>query len=252
MNHFPTISDFFAANRKRNEVVFCCFSPPVMIATVIVEVALAIITAIRYRKELFGKVSIAILLLLAAFQVSEYQVCGNNDGAFWSRFGLVAITLLPVLGFYLITFITRNKRFLIVGSALAAAFVIYFIFAPAGTVNAFCGGNYVIFGGPTGLYELFGAYYFGFLILSIWEALAAARESRNRTLKSVLRWIVIGYLSFILPLAIVYAFYAPARIAIASIMCGFAVIFAFILAFEITPRFHTLKTQRLIPEKPGQ
>lgn len=223
--------------KKNNEAILCCFSPAVMIATVIIEVVLAIWTLVRNHKSIFGKVAVGILLLLAAFQISEYQVCGNYDGQFWSRFGLVAITILPVLGFYLITFITRSKKFLALGGTIAAAFVAYFIFAPHGAIDAYCGGNYVIFGGPEGLYELFGGYYFGFLILSMWEAMLGIQSTHSARFKSVLKWMIIGYLSFILPLAIVYTVYAPARVAVASIMCGFAVIFAFILAFEIVPRF---------------
>jgi hypothetical protein len=210
-----------------------------MIATVIIEVALAAWTLFRYRRGKFGRIAVAILLLLAAFQFSEYQVCGVNDGIFWSRFGLIAITLLPVLGFWLITFVTRKKHFLILGSVMATAFITYFIFAPKNAITSYCGGNYIIFGGPGALYELFGAYYFSFLILSMWEALYANHTTiRSKRFRSVLSWMVIGYFSFLLPLVIVYVILAPARAAVASIMCGFAVIFAFILAFEIVPKFY--------------
>ncbi|HVY67785.1 MAG TPA: hypothetical protein VHA30_02740 [Patescibacteria group bacterium] len=209
-----------------------------MLATMIVETILALWTLLRYRQGLFGKVAAAILLLLAMFQASEYQVCGNHSAEIWSRLGLVAITLLPVLGLRLIHLITRQKHFVFLGALLAAAFVLYFIFAPRHDVSSFCGGNYIIFTGPGSLYEFFGAYYFGFLILSIWQALTAKRETPSRLLQSILRWVVAGYLSFMLPLGVVYAVYAPARVAVASIMCGFAVIFALILAFEIVPKFY--------------
>ena len=229
------------SDTNKNQTTLFCFSPPVMIATVIIESGLALWTLFRYRKETFGKIAIAILLLLAAFQISEYQVCDNRNAEIWSRFGLVAITLLPVLGLYLINQITKKKYFLILGSLIAGVFVLYFIFVPKNTVSSICGGNYVIFTGPSSLYEFFGAYYFGFLVLSIWQASVAQRETASKIFKSILRWVVIGYLSFMLPLTIVYAVYAPARIAVASIMCGFAVIFAFILTFEIVPKFYKYK-----------
>lgn len=209
-----------------------------MMATVIIESGLALWTLFRYRKHLFGKIAVIILLLLAAFQISEYQVCGNHNAETWSKFGLVAITLLPVFGLRLISLITKQKYFVVVGSIIAAILVLCFIFISKDTVSSFCGGNYVIFTGPSSLYEFFGAYYFVFLILSIWEALIAQRETSSKIFKSILRWVVIGYLSFILPLALVYIFYSPARVAVTSIMCGFAVIFAFILTFEIVPKFY--------------
>jgi hypothetical protein len=224
--------------KGKNETVLFCFSPPVMLATVVIELGLALWTLFRYRKELFGKIAVLILLLLAAFQISEYQVCGNHNAETWSRFGLVAITLLPVLGFRLISLITEKKRFVILGSIIATMFVLFFIFAPLDMVSSLCGGNYVIFTGPSSLYEFFGAYYFGFLILSIWQAMVSQRAAASKVYKGILRWMVIGYLSFILPVAVVYIIYAPARVAVASVMCGFAVIFAFILAFVIVPRFY--------------
>jgi hypothetical protein len=73
----------------------------------------------------------------------------------------------------------------------------------------------------------------------MWEALYAHHTTiRSKRFRSVLSWMVIGYFSFLLPLVIVYVILAPARAAVASIMCGFAVIFAFILAFEIVPKFY--------------
>ena len=50
--------------------------------------------------------------------------------------------------------------------------------------------------------------------------------------------MVIGYLSFMLPMGIAYAFYEPARVAVASIMCGFALSLAFILALRIVPEYY--------------
>jgi hypothetical protein len=142
------------------------------------------------------------------------------------------------VGFWLITLVTKKKHYLWLGTVIAAMFVLYFIFAPRGSVSSYCGGNYVIFSGPSSLYEFFGAYYFGFLVLSIWQSLVGQKETASKIFQSILRWLVIGYLSFMLPLTFVYAVYAPARIAVASIMCGFAVIFAFILTFQIVPKFH--------------
>ena len=88
------MNNFFFPKQKNQTTLFC-FSPPVMLATVIIESGLALWTLFRYRQHLFGKIAVAILLLLAAFQISEYQVCGNHDAETWARFGLVAITLLP-------------------------------------------------------------------------------------------------------------------------------------------------------------
>jgi hypothetical protein len=215
-----------------------CFTPPIMLATMIIETALAVYVLIRYRKGMFAKVSIALLLLLAAFQLAEYQICAGREPFFWSRFGLAAITFLPLLGLYLVSLISHKKHFLALGYTVAAAAIVLIVFIPRDMVDSQCGGNYVLFSGPEHFFHLYSVYYFGFLLLGIWEAVEAMGDFRAKTLRSTLRWVVIGDLSFMLPMGVVFAIYPPARLAVASIMCGFAVSLAFILAFRIVPRYY--------------
>jgi hypothetical protein len=125
-----------------------------------------------------------------------------------------------------------------IGYILAGILALIFIFNSHSITQSFCGGNYVIFSGPTALYQFFGAYYFAFLIFAIWESLEMMRKNENQFVRKVLQWFVIGYFSFMAPMGIVYAFYAPARSAVASIMCGFAVLLAIIVAFRIVPEYY--------------
>jgi len=209
-----------------------------MLATLILESGLAAYVFHRYRKGPFAKIATLILLLLAAFQLSEYQICTNRNAIFWSRLGLTAITLLPVLGLYLISLVSRKQHFLRLGYGAAAVSVALILVAPPDLISPFCAGNYVTFGGPEVLYRFYAAYYFGFLLIGIWESIEALNLSRSKRVHRILRWMVIGYLSFMLPMGIVYAFYEPARMAVASIMCGFALGLAFILALRIVPEYY--------------
>ena len=226
------------SNTTKKSHTLYCFSPPVMVATLIIELGLAIYTFFRYRRGLFGKVAAAILAVLALFQLAEYQVCDNQDAMFWSRLGLSAITLLPVLVLYLISLISKKEHFLKLGYVVVAIFLAFFLLAPKETISSLCGGNYVIFSGPDALYQFYAAYYFGFLMLGIWESVEALNRTSRLIFHSVLKWIVVGYLSFMLPMGIAYAIYPPARSAVASIMCGFAVTFALILTFQIVPKYY--------------
>ena len=54
-----------------------CFSPPVMIATFIIEICLALFTLFRYKRSLLTGLSIALFVFLALFQLAEYFVCGG-------------------------------------------------------------------------------------------------------------------------------------------------------------------------------
>jgi len=163
----------------------------------------------------------------------------------WSRIGFFAITLLPVVGLYTISQVSRKNHFLKLGYVLAILYLIYFIFVPKSIAGAICGGNYIIFDAPQMIYRLYGFYYFGFLILGIWSALEGIiLEERPTREKSILEWFIAGYASFMVPMALVYIVFPVTRQAITSIMCGFAIIFAFILAFKITPKYHAIHKEK--------
>jgi hypothetical protein len=209
-----------------------------MLATFLIESGLAAYVLYRHRKGLFAKIAVAILLLLALFQLSEYEICADRNPVFWSRLGLAAITLLPILGLYLISLVSHKQHFLRLGYAAAAVSLFLVLLAPRDVISPFCAGNYVTFGGPETLFRFYAAYYWGFLVIGIWESMEALNVSRSKRVHRILRWMVIGYLSFMLPMGIVYAFYEPARMAVASIMCGFALALAFILALRIVPEYY--------------
>jgi hypothetical protein len=159
---------------------------------------------------------------------------------FWSRVGFVAITLLPLTGLYLVHLVSRKSHFLKLGYATAAAFVVYFVLVPKSITGALCGGNYVIFNTSNDLYLLYGFYYIGFLLLGIWESVEKiASYKREAARKRALQWLILGYVSFMAPMGLSYVFFPATRNAVASIMCGFALTLAFIVALKIVPLYNS-------------
>jgi hypothetical protein len=227
---------------KKDRVTLYCFSPLVMIITFALEILFAVyvfIKSIKYKID-FGLV--LILLFLALFQLSEYQICMGYDLMFWARVGLFSITFLPALGYYLIVKLKSESNIVKIAFFLAIAFGTFFVLNPTSINSVSCGGNYVIFDIESKVHSLYGYYYFGFLLLGIYEA---AKGINNKDIaervKKALKWFIIGYLSFILPLTLVYIFMPITRVAVASIMCGFAIVFAFILTFKIVPLYIEMK-----------
>jgi hypothetical protein len=218
-----------------------CFSPPVMIATFAIELALAVYVFVRHRMTLFGRVAGFVLILLATFQFAEYRICTTTGPLphMWSRIGFIAITLLPLAGLYLVSLVSHKQHFLKLGYATATGFVVYFMVIPKSITGAICGGNYVIFNTTTDLYRLYGFYYWGFLLLGIWEAIERIESFKRRTgAKRALEWLIVGYISFMGPMGLAYILFPSTRNAVASIMCGFAITFAFILAFKVVPAYN--------------
>ncbi len=205
-----------------------------MLGTFLVEFALAFYVWLRFKTSRFVRLTIITLIALGTFQLAEYQVCINNYPILWAKIGFMAITLLPVISLHLVSMLTLSKRRLWWANAVAAIFIAGFIFTPRAISSAICGGNYNIFTIDPRLDLFFVIYYPGFMALAFfWAIQGLYRAPQNK--KPVLLWAIIGYLSFIMPTAIIYIINTTARIGIGSIMCGFAVILAFILALKIVP-----------------
>lgn len=211
-----------------------------MVATLVVEFALAIYVFVRTKPSLVKRIAIATLVLLGVFQLAEFMVCGAYNEALVnvaSRAGYIAITFLPALGIHLANAIAgRSKNWTtIVAYSLAGGFAIYFGFAPAIINSSICSGNYVIFNLKYYDSQIYTIYYFGLLFAMISLTAQLASMQKNSRKRSALRWLMVGTLVFLVPTGMVYWFNPSIELALPSIMCGFAVLYAIILAGKIVP-----------------
>ena len=220
-----------------------CFSPPVMIATFVIEIALALYVSWRYKFDEVTRLTVAILFCLALFQLAEWNVC---EGAFgidslsWSRLGYVAITMLPPLGFHLATKLAGDRRTAMVatGYLAAAGFATFFAFTGHGLVSQMCLGNYVIFKTAPAVIPLYAAYYYGWLMLGTVYAVRRARQIKQANRAAALRALAWGYVAFIAPTTLANIIDPSTIAGIPSIMCGFAVLLAIILSGEVLPQYY--------------
>lgn len=231
--------------KKQTGTQFNCFSPPVMLATLLVEFTLAVYAVWRYKLNEATRLIVALLVGLATFQLAEYFVCtGAGPQALpWSRLGFAAITTLPPLGIHLMHVLANkpNRRLVMSAYASMVAFMGYFMLASTAFTGHQCTGNYVIFqlgNQASGLYAL---YYYGWMFTGMtlgmhWaNQLQAKGKQFVKRLQSV-RAFIIGYLVFLVPVAVANTVAPETRRGIPSIMCGFAVLLALILAGYILPR----------------
>ncbi len=182
------------------------------------------------------RIGVAILFCLAFFQLAEFVVCMSGDHTFfWSRAGFVTITLLPPLGIHLGYSIVKRAHRLLITYAYVIAGVIcaYFILSPSSVLQAYCGGNYVIFRFPLLMNILYGIYYNASLVIGGVLAWTARSHCRSEVQQHRLFWLTVGYLVFMLPSGLVLLLHPETFMAIPSIMCGFAVILAVILYWKV-------------------
>jgi hypothetical protein len=225
---------------KRKNSAFYCFSPPVMMATFLIESALLLYVLVRYKMSAPTRVTAALLAFLATFQLAEYYVCTGpmNSAIFWSRLGFVAITMLPALGLHLVHLIAGKKERTAVYAAYTtcAAFLLLFSTSDWAFTGYTCRDNYVIFDLRQEVSYLYGLYYYGWLFNAILASLYFARQADKKR-REALYFLIAGYLVFLVP-TITANMLRPVRGSIPSIMCGFAVFYAFILTFGILPAVH--------------
>ncbi len=221
---------------RRRDLKLYCFSPFVMLATFVVEVALAIYVLFLYKLNEVGRVAVATLVFLAIFQLAEYNVCevGWIESITASRIGYVAITMLPPLGLHLAYALARPKKrpLLLPAYLTAAAFAAFFLLVPSALSGHSCLGNYVIFQMAPNASWLYGLYYYGWMLTAVWLCWYLAQPKTRVALYGM----AVGYIAFIAPTTAANVIDPKTLYGIPSIMCGFAVLFAFSVAFWIMPK----------------
>lgn len=223
---------------KRQNTTLYCFSPPIMVATCIIEISLFIYTIVRYKMTTLTRIAVSILLLLALFQLCEFHVCRSGwIAGTWSRVGFIAITMLPPLGIHLVRAISgRVWRLLTwVAYASGAAFASMFGLSNAAFEGHVCAGNYAIFQLTPGVGGFYFAYYYAWLFIGIGLSLYLSIKAKL-LVREALILQALGFLVFVLPTGIVNEVNPATISGIPSIMCGFAVLYALILVFAILPR----------------
>ena len=224
--------------RQKYSLRMNCFSPPVMIATAIIELSLMVYTLYKYATKSMGRLAALTLLLLAVFQIAEYNICGGLglNAEMWSRIGFMVIAMLPPLGIHLSMMIAKRDWRWFRLAAYVSGFIWVGIFGL--TEKAFsgyaCGGNYMIFQIKANYGFAYMLYYYFWLFaaigLSFWFMINATKNQR----KSLLL-LVLGYLLFIAPTSFVNGINPKTIEGLPSILCGFAVFFALVLTFGILP-----------------
>lgn len=224
---------------------FFCFSPPVMLATFLIETVSLIYVLVRYKMTTFTRLVCATLGLLAIFQLAEFYVCGTKgvSADTWSRVGFISITFLPALGIHMIRIISRRKIAWLVwlSYAASAVFVVLIGFSKNSFDSHVCAGNYAIFQLADNLGGAYFIYYYTLLFtgvgLSLFYSLRAKQNVREALILQA-----FGYLTFLLPTGVTNAVNPNTISGIPSVMCGFAVLYALILAFGIVPEIAKKKT----------
>jgi len=234
-----------------------CFSPPVMLATFLIEFGLAFYTIWRYKLTTVSRLATTMLLGLGTFQLAEYMVCGGLGwtGAEWSRLGYISITLLPAVGLHLISALAGKKSTYLIGGAYLScvAFAVFFALAPGAVNFQECRPNYAVFHVDKTNYFFYTLYYYGWLFAGIFLALRWAKQVPKKKARALYA-MAIGYVLFMLPTTTVNLIDPSTIAGIPSIMCGFAILLAVAISGYVLPNSTKLRhaVVKRVAKKGGQ
>lgn len=208
-----------------------------MLATFIIEFGLAFYTLWRYKMTTISRLAVTMLISLGIFQLSEYMVCGGLGWSHiqWARVGYVAITLLPALGIHMLAKLAGKKMPMLVGAAYAscAAFTAFFVIGAGAIGGHECYANYAVFYTNHASAQWYTAYYYGWLMIGTYLAWQWGMEQPKR--RKTLHAMVLGYLVFLVPTTAFNIIDPSTLKGIPSIMCGFAILLAFVLVIKVLP-----------------
>lgn len=223
---------------SRSSLRLYCFSPPVMLATLCIEIIFATYILWRYSFTPITRLIVAILLFLALFQGTEFLLCGGLalESGIWSRIGYGAITMLPPLGIHLAYLLAKKIPGIVVAAAYitGAVFIGYFVFVTQAISGHTCYSNYVTFDTANASTLPYTLYYYGWLFVGTFLTFKWA-PLLDKHRRSALYTLMAGYLALLIPTTTVTLLWNETIAAIPSIMCGFAVILAGLLTLKVAP-----------------
>lgn len=210
-----------------------------MLLTFLFEFGAAFYILWRYKMDTLTRLIVTMLLALGTFQLAEYMICGGLglETPEWSRLGYISITLLPALGIHIIATLAGKKAPVLIYTAYATmvAFALYFALTP-GILNTHeCRPNYAVFNLDQVSVQLYGLYYYGWLVAGVLLTAFWSGGSKNAT---ALKALCAGYLLFMVPTVAITQMHPTTTAGIPSIMCGFAVLLAVVMVTVVLPNSH--------------
>ncbi len=189
--------------------------------------------------------SIAIMLvLLQLYQLAEFLICIGVNENITGRIAYTIITFLPPMGYFLSSKVVGWKfPDYWIGFAAATGFSLYYIVTPGSVVLASCNPFYAVYSVHHSFY--YGIFYIGILVYSIFFLAAHLIFRRNKVDRKSSLFVLIGYLSFLVPMYLMVWVDSYFANKVTSIMCKYALLLAVILGVFSFIKPKILETQTI-------
>jgi len=208
------------------------YSPILAVVTAAFEVTVAVWALRGPGERSIIRTTSVILLLLAAYQIAEVAICANVTAAgFTPRLAFIIVTWLPALGWLLIAQLLRRRSRTFTGSAYAmlaaaAGIVVWIVVDRSFASASVCNAVYARYTHAMPRFSVYSSFYclglLGMTVFSGYGAMTCRDPRRQRQLLAVF----VGTVAFLALALLTSQFVPPARGALPSIMCHYALLFA--------------------------
>jgi len=210
-----------------------CYNPAVSLFTAIVEFALSGYMLLKYRLASTRYFFAAFLVVLGAYQFTEFMLCKTNSPELWAAVGFVVYTFLPALGLHgTIRCLGRkfNPLWLYV---FPVFFVLFSLSYPSFILVSQCQTIFVTvrnslfqIGGlqQTLLFALYSLYYAGFIFLSCILCLVDYKKEENINRKKLLLIFPLSVVLMSFPTLVLIVIFPALDLRPPSVLCHFALL----------------------------
>ena len=210
------------------------YSPVLSLVTAAFELGAAVWVWRAGGRRSIQRLLVALLVLLAGYQLIEVLVCHSDNDPFWARAAFADVVWLPPLGCLLLLRLANPagrgwRRAVQVQLALAAVLTVWVFADPLFVTGTVCKAVIALYTHPTNALEVYGAYYhiglWAMLVGGLRVALGAADPVDRQHAGDV----VLGTGAFVVLALTTEVVFPGARGATPSVMCHYALLLA--LAF---------------------
>lgn len=212
------------------------YSPILAIATALFEVTVAAWALRGPGDRTVLRTTSAILLLLAAYQITEVAICADVQAAgFLPRLAFLVVTWLPPLGLVLIAQLYRPRSTALVAAgrsmlAIGGGIAVWILADRAFASASVCSAVYARYTHAMPRFLAYSLFYWVGLLAMILLAGYGVLSCRDAHRRTLLGHVFAGTLAFVVPSLVTSWFVPAARGALPSVMCHFALVLAVALA----------------------
>ncbi len=211
------------------------YSPTLAVATALFEIIAAWWTFTGSGRRFILRTTSSILVLLAAYQVTEVAICANTATAgFLPRLAFIIVTWLPPLGLLLIAGLYHPRSRLMDTAAVtmlaAALAIVVWISIDSSFVHAsVCSAVFARYTSIMPRFIIYSGFYWTGLLCMVLFSGYGARTCDHPHRRRMLNQVFVGTLAFVLPSLAISWYIPPAAGALPSVMCHFALLLAICL-----------------------